>query len=198
MRTIWLSLILLIAHAGSAKAWGSEWSMIGYTGQWSATPIGDILLNQTAFRSSYVTVAGGSRTLQRFRQQLNLELEVNAANHTGRQGHSEINTALLLRWTRFPWDRILDTSVAYGLGPSYAFRAPEVEQRSRQPASQLLVFMPVEVTFAPPRKRNSDWELLVRVHHRSGAFGVVSDSAGSNFVSAGFRYRFSGNPASRH
>jgi hypothetical protein len=185
-----LLLILLIAHTGTAKAVADEWSVFGYAGQWSANRIGAILRGETEFTSSYVAVAGGSRTLHRFGAPMSLELEINAGTHTGMQHHAELNTALIVRWGRFPWDRIADTSVAYGLGVSYAFRTPEIEQHPDRPPSRLLVFMPVEITFAPPRA--PEWQLLVRVHHRSGAFGVISDARGSNFVTAGVRYRFSG------
>jgi len=186
-----LALVLLIIRAGApASGWG-EWTVFGYGGQWSANNIGSILRGRTKFQSSYVGVAGGSRTLHRFGRHLSLELEANAAFHAGLQRHPEVNTALLVRWHRFPWDRYVNTTVAFGLGPSYAFRTPRVEVHPRRPASRLLVFMPVEITFAPPQRRNPRWELLLRIHHRSGAFGLVSDARGSNFVSTGVRYRFS-------
>ncbi len=121
-------------------------------------------------------------------------VEANAAFHAGLQRHPEVSAALLIRWHRFPWDRYVNTTVAFGLGPSYAFRTPRVEEHPRRPASRLLVFMPVEITFAPPQDRDPSWELLLRVHHRSGAFRLVSDARGSNFVSTGVRYRFSDTP----
>ncbi len=187
-----LVVVLLIFRAGTLEPDSGEWSVFGYGAQWSANNIGAILRGETEFRASYLAVAGGSRTLYGYGRSLRLELEANAAAHTGLQHHSELNTALLVRWNRFPWDRLVNTSVAFGLGPSYAFRTPEVERHPRRPASRLLVFMPVEITFALPHDHNPRRELLLRIHHRSGAFGVVSDARGSNFVSAGFRYRFSG------
>ncbi|AHF00183.1 hypothetical protein THITH_11565 [Thioalkalivibrio paradoxus ARh 1] len=183
---------MLVFRAGAAQPADGEWSVFGYAGQWSANNIGSILRGRTEFRDTYVGVAGASRTLYGFRESLSLELEANAGVHTGLQHHSEVNTALLLRWRPFP-NRYLNTSVAFGLGPSYAFRTPEVEQHPRRPAARLLVFMPVEITFAQPGARNPRWEVLFRVHHRSGAFGLVSDARGSNFVSAGVRFRFSDN-----
>ena len=186
-----LALVVLIFRAGAPHPGDGEWSVFAYGGQWSANHIGAILRGRTEFRDSYVGVGGGSRTLYRFREKLSLELEANAGTHGGLQHHSEVNTALLLRWERFPWDRYVNTSVALGLGPSYAFRDPEVEQHPRRPTSRLLVFMPVEITFAQPRARKPQWEWMVRIHHRSGAFGLVSDARGSNFVSTGARYRLS-------
>lgn len=187
-----LVLVVLIVRAGTLEPADGEWSVFGYGAQWSANNIGAILRGETEFRDSYLAVAGGSRTLYGYGKGLRLELEANAAVHAGLQHHSEVNSALLIRWDRFPWDRFVNTSVAFGLGPSYAFRTPEVERHPRRPASRLLVFMPVEITFALPGDHNPRRELLFRVHHRSGAFGWVSDARGSNFVSAGFRYRFSG------
>lgn len=48
-----------------------------------------------------------------------LELEANVARHFGIQDHFEFNAPILtVRWDYFPWDKVLDTSLAYGLGPS--------------------------------------------------------------------------------
>jgi len=188
-----LVLVLLLVRVGDTHPGEGEWSVFAYGGQWSANNIGSILRGRTEFRDSYVGVGGGSRTLYRFRDKFSLELEANAGTHRGLQKHAEVNTALLLRWERFPWGRYVNTSVAFGLGPSYALRDPVVERHRRRPVSRLLVFMPVEVTFAAPRARKPHWEWIVRVHHRSGAFGVVSTARGSNFVSTGVRYRLPGN-----
>lgn len=178
------------------KAWAEKshpsWSVFAYGGQWTANRIGEILQAQTKFRSSYVWAVGASRTVYEIGDFLLLEFEVNTARHTGRQNHSEVNAAFALRWHRFPWDQYVNTSLAYGLGPSYAFRRPPIEQRSNHDPdpSRLLVFMPVEVTFGPPEKYQIPLEVLLRVHHRSGAFGVVSDARGSNFITSGLRFRF--------
>jgi len=166
----------------------SQWSMFAYGGQWNDNSIGEILTLRTDFENSYIWVVGVARQLHTLNRNLTLELEANTAVHSGRQSHMELNSALSLRWHHFPWNHCIKTTVAYGLGPSYALKKPRIEQRSQREAAHLLVFMPVEITFARPHDPN--WQLLLRVHHRSGAYGVVSDASGSNFVTVGLRYRF--------
>jgi hypothetical protein len=161
-----------------------------YGGRWSATRFVEILRLQTEFRNTHLGAVGVSRIMHRFNRHLHLEVEVNVARHRGMQAHFELNAAAGLRWNTFPWDRIVDTSLAYGLGPSYAFDRPPIEERPDRPASRGLVFMTGELALAPPGHRSASWEGFVRIHHRSGMFGVVSESAGSNFVTAGLRHRF--------
>ena len=165
-------------------------SVFVYAGQWSANRLGEILTTRTNFRSSYLVAAGLSGVLHGFSEHLHLEGEINAAQHWGKQHHLEINAAASLRWRTFPWDHYLDTSFAHGLGPSYAFERPPIESRRDQRASRVLVFMMTELAFAPPQASYTAWEGFIRIHHRSGAYDVVSKASGSNFVTFGLRHRF--------
>jgi hypothetical protein len=183
-------ITLFPAKNHSAETDERKWSVFAYGGQWSDNPIGKILLFQTKFENSYVWAAGISRKIIDITDDLLIEAELGAARHTGLQDHFELNASFNLRWHNFPWDNFVNTSIAYGLGPSYANRRPPVEESSRQKPAHVLVFMPLEITLAPPKQHNLPWEFIVRVHHRSGAFGVVSDAKGSNFVTVGLRYRF--------
>jgi hypothetical protein len=46
-----------------------------------------------------------------------------------------------------------------------------------------------EITFADPDNKNV--ELVLRLHHRSGIFGLIDGvSTGSTFVTTGIRVRF--------
>jgi len=45
--------------------------------------------------------------------------------------------------------------------------------------------MLIEMAFSHPR--HPEWAGFVRVHHRSGLYGVVSDPGGSNFIGVGVR-----------
>ena len=184
-------LIFLPAAGAIAQEGTHQWSIFAYGGQWTDTRIGHIFQTQTQFESAYLWALGGSRTVYRLADGLVLEAELNSVIHTGYQDHFELNAAASLRWKRFPWDRYLNTTVAYGIGPSYAFSRPPIEQRpnGRHNPTRFLVFMPVEFTFAPAERYNIPWEALLRVHHRSGAFDAVSRARGSNFIAMGIRYR---------
>jgi hypothetical protein len=187
-----LSLGLLLATPGTGCA-GTErlWSVFAYGGQWTDTRFVHIIFRgRTEFHSSYVWVAGVSRQIYPLGRHLASEGELNVARHSGLQHHLEWNSAVLLRWRTFPWDRYVNTTLAYGLGLSYAQERPAIEEQPHRRAVHTLLSMPAELTFAPPSARGSPWEGMLRIHHRSGAFGVVRDAGGSNFLSLGVRYRF--------
>jgi hypothetical protein len=57
-----------------------------------------------------------------------MEVEGQAARYVGAQHNWGFNLPLLAgRWHRFPWNRRLATSLAWGVGPSYATGVPRVE-----------------------------------------------------------------------
>ena len=112
------------------------------------------------------------------------EWEAQVYHHRGMQDNSELNTAVALRWTRFPWDEHLDTSFSFGHGISLATERPPVEGDTQH----LLHYMHVELAFRPP-----PWgrlSIAARLHHRSGGFGLYGVRTGSNFLTAGLRFRF--------
>lgn len=117
-----------------------------------------------------------------------LELEANVARHFGIQDHFEFNAPILtVRWDYFPWDKVLDTSLAYGLGPSYATRVPEYERRKSGDTEQLMLFWHIEADFGLPE---SSWSTFLRLHHRSSGYGMFADKGGSNVLTMGLRYDF--------
>ncbi len=183
------------AQERAAQEWaaqeraGRDTTVFLYGARWTDNRWVDILRGQTEFDDSYLGAVGVAQTLRRFSEDLLLEAEVSLVRHWGEQDHFELNGALNLRWSRFPWDRWVDTSFAYGLGPSYAFTEPAVEARPDRPASRGLVFMVTELTFAPPQA-DGRWAGLLRIHHRSGAFDLVSEASGSNFIATGIRYHY--------
>jgi hypothetical protein len=55
--------------------------------------------------------------------------------------------------------------------------------------SQLMHYFAPEITFALPSRPNV--QLLLRFHHRSGAFGLVSDAwGGAQYATVGVRVFF--------
>jgi hypothetical protein len=93
------------------------------------------------------------------------------------------------RWTAFPWNDYLTTTIAIGEGVSVASEVPAVEIRKNRPESQVLNYLFFEATFALPDQPNI--ELVTRLHHRSGIGGLINGvSDGSNYLGAGLRWRF--------
>ncbi len=188
----WATLSGGFAGTGWAGAAPAEresiWSVSAYVGQVTYTRFNEIVRFDTDFRDSYVAALAAGRVVHEHGANARWEIEGQVAHHWGKQDHAEINAALLLRWTRFPWDDWVRTSIALGAGPSYALDVPAIEEERHDRASRRLFFMPFEITAGPPGEDR--WEGFVRVHHRSGVFDVVSRASGSNFVALGLRRRF--------
>lgn len=97
-----------------------------------------------------------------------------------------------VRWKKFPWDSFLSTSFAMGEGFSYDSRVPTVEMDTTSDSDgtrHLLNYLLFEVTAGLPRY--PAWEIVARIHHRSGVFGLYgAENSGSTAVGFGVRYRF--------
>lgn len=103
----------------------------------------------------------------------------------------EFDPYLTFRWANWPWDDKLPTSVAIGWGVSYTTNVPAIERRGSNDDNlgHLLHYLMFEATFARPS--HPEWQLVLRVHHRSGVFGAFQVSnSGSNDVGLGIRYLF--------
>jgi hypothetical protein len=87
-----------------------------------------------------------------------------------------------MRWIRFLW-----TSFAVGSGLSLAFQRPPIEETIHHPPERLLKYILFELEATRPGW--GDWSGFIRIHHRSGVFGLLSDARGSNFVGLGLRRR---------
>jgi hypothetical protein len=185
------SLALLVLSAASSLEASQpaveRWFIAGYAGEITFTRFNQIVRLRTDFRDSYVAAISGGRIFYYPLPALQFEVEGQMAWHWRRQDHVELNAAAIGRWTRFPWNDRVRTTVALGIGPSIALETPAIERERHERASRRLLFMPFEITAAPPGR---SWEALIRVHHRSGGFDWASRASGSNFVTVGGRVRF--------
>ena len=139
------------------------------------------------FRESGLAGVAASRRLAQIGDGFVLEVEGQAVRHFGDQDHWEFNLPLTARWLRFPWDDTVDTSVAWGIGPSYATEVPQVELDNNETSQRWLVYWMAEVELALP---DSPWSGVLRLHHRSDAFGLIGDDGGSNALAIGIRRQF--------
>ena len=94
---------------------------------------------------------------------------------------------------RYEWEEnpAYLSSVSFGNGLSYTTKRPSYEQEItlNETTSRLLYYMMVEVAAQVPGQRN--WELVMRIHHRSGCYGLIQDvRGGSNYMGLGLRYNF--------
>lgn len=122
---------------------------------------------------------------------ISFEPEVGIGQRFGKQSETEFWAALYFRYHGFPWDRHVVTTFALSTGLNWATGVSEVERdRARDgEGSQLMHYFAPEVTFALPSHPNT--ELLFRIHHRSGVFGLISDAwGGAQYATVGIRVRF--------
>jgi hypothetical protein len=102
------------------------------------------------------------------------------------------NPYIMARWSNFPWSNTLRTTFGLGGGLSFATDIPSIEVDPKNPDgnySRLLHYIAVEATFALPKHK--DWQLVYRLHHRSGVFGLMqAENAGNTAVQIGLRHYF--------
>jgi len=113
--------------------------------------------------------------------------ELGLAQHLGDQDHQELNGLFLLRY-ELPWSASLPSSLAIGEGLSVATDVPPLEAASHTNtgATRLLNHLVLEATVGP---RGARWQALVRIHHRSGVFGLFDGvDGGSNVLALGVRW----------
>lgn len=161
-----------------------------YGGRMTDDDFGETLTGQAGFIDAYIVVGALSWTFIRFFEgALSLELEGQVGQWFADQNNVEFNLPVVIRWSKFPWNNDVSTSLAYGLGPSYATRKPVAEIEIDGSTQKLLAYWFAEITFGPPK---SNWAGLFRIHHRSGAFGLFTDrhEGGSNTLAVGLKYSF--------
>ncbi|MCW8086053.1 hypothetical protein [Sabulicella glaciei] len=120
-----------------------------------------------------------------------IEVGVNATQFFGGQTNADIGVFLRLRTGEVPLVSSLAVNLAIGIGVSHAFDRPELEDwgnRGKNRRTQIQVPMEFEWSHAALRERSV---LAPRIHHRSGAWGLVApQGVGSNFIGVGLRRSF--------
>ena len=198
--------LLVVALGGPAKAQNSTNGVAGgalergdhavtiYFGRSSPDAFSSIIFKpyDVNFEDTYLVAMALSTKLFDVGEYLDFELEGNIVRRFGDDEEWEFNAAIFLRWDKFPWQDFVYTTVGLGfIGPSFATGISETERRKsgNNKGSKVLNYFTPEITFSPPSNRNIS--VIMRVHHRSGAFGLFDGvDGGSSFVSVGFRHYF--------
>ncbi len=191
------SLLMVNAFADTTGNDDLPWGVMVYRGELIETNLGDVykLNYQTGAPIYTIEVShelSPNNLLRKYFQPF-----ISTLSLTGEAGYIddpagsiyEINPYLLFRWEHFPWDRFIVNTYAIGWGVSYDSRVSTWEQHDSSNTKRLLDFLAFETTLALPKY--PEWQLVLRLHHRSGAFGLYgADNAGSNFLGVGIRYNF--------
>lgn len=167
----------------------NRWSGAIYHGEYVSNHLGELFFGKNPdYIDEYLVTFILARRFHTTGENLHWEIETQFGSGYELPRHYEFNLVLVARWDYFPWDGLLDTSVAFGEGFSYASQIPPSE-RTQDPNAKFLNYLLSEVTFRIPAIHR--WELFGRIHHRSGAAGSFSGVwGGSNVVGTGLRYKF--------
>jgi hypothetical protein len=128
-----------------------------------------------------------SRRLLTLWSSLDIEPEFGLAKRLGSMHADEAWLVLNIRWTRFPWNRYLRTSIAITFGPSVAVDLPSGTPKD----AVILNYFSPEITFALPQY--PQYEMMVQLHHRSDIVDIGSGGTpdrGWQFLTVGLRYHF--------
>ena len=179
-------LILSCAPATFAES-ERDWAVTLLGGRYSGSKLLD-LPGKVDFKDSYTAGLSVAYQFVDWGPHMRWELEGQVLKHFGEQEHVELVSSINVRWITFPWNRYLDTSLAFGGGLSLATEVPVLERKDpdNSDAAALLHYLVLEAAVGLP---GSPWSFVARVHHRSGIFGLFSHS-GSNLLAVGIRYRF--------
>lgn len=181
-------LLFIIPRASYAGSRVSSFSL--YSGELTGNHFEEFLKpKQLEYKSSYLLAIALAHRVGQWQDKLSYEVEGQVVRHFHLQNHWEFNLLGVLRWEKFFWDHWCDTSMAFGLGGSYATDKPEIEIENDGETGRFLIYWMLELAVVPFRSQ-ARWELIARVHHRSDAFGLIADDGGSNAMAFGLRYRY--------
>ena len=182
-------LFLPFAEVAPA-AWAEErlYALNLYAGRLTSNHWEEFFSSELDFKDSYLLTVALARRIGAYEDKASFEIEGQIVKHFNVQTHWELNALVAARWEAFWWDDVLDTSVAFGLGPSYATDTPEIEIEINGDTSQFLVFWMLELALGLPDYPHV--ALITRIHHRSDAFGLIPDGGGSNALAVGLKWRF--------
>ncbi len=189
-----ISLLLLYALPCSAEIQALEnkplYALSIYGGQMTDNSIDDFSDSFWGldFEDSYLVALALARRIGTYDELASFEVEGQVVKHFELQDHWEFNVLLTARWEVFWWDRYLDTSLAFGAGPSYATNVPEIEVQRSGDSDHLQVYLLVELEFVLPSHPNIAF--ITRIHHRSNAFGAVAEDGTSNALALGLKFKF--------
>jgi hypothetical protein len=169
-----------------------------FAGSSIATNVQDIFfkpIGPTAWQYSGGSIVGGAveRRIATVFNVIDIEGELGTAKRLGDQTEGEFWGAFYVRYTAFPWNNFIYTTLGLSTGLSYATGISDFEKAHSDlnpPAgTHIQHYFSPELTFALPEHKER--QLVLRLHHRSGAYGLVSGAtSGSTYITVGVRAWF--------
>ena len=172
--------------SSAAQAGRSPWSATLYGGPASTAFVTQILAGKFDVNGGMVGFAL-DRGLFRLGSGISIAGEVQVTDFFGKYNYQTGAIGLGLRFDEFPWSDSLPTTFAIYTGPSYAPNAPIIVDPKPHQDPKFLNYVSLELGFS----MNRDWDLALRAYHRSGAWGVYSNTADvGSMIGIGLRRRF--------
>ena len=163
------------------------WAVTLYGGPFTKQDFLEFFSEPVEFDHAGMVTVALSREVGVLWKHIRWETEIGVTKWFGDQTHWEFTSAIVARWITFPWNDYLKTTIAVGDGPSFATRPPRLEKKNFDAAARLQNYVFLELTFGLPRY--PQWDFVIRIHHRSGVFGVLGGS-GSSIPAIGVKYKF--------
>jgi len=183
-------------HSGGKRG---PWAVMIFGGQLTENELADIIIPKSDRGSRFTDTSFIGATLSKevYRWEgLSVELEGGLGYQFGDfngldNDAAQVWGAAYFRYDDFPWNHFIHTSMAVSVGLNLISEKTAFENDETKDGDtvKILHYFSPEITFSLPDKL--EHEVVVRLHHRSGANGVFGcGGCGSNFVTLGYRYRF--------
>lgn len=120
--------------------------------------------------------------------QLELPLSLRIVDENGRSPFLDYSASVVVRWVDFPWNEVVKTSFAMGLGLSYSeeIYLMDIQRHPNKYRSHLKFNWLIQLTFALPER--PEHELMLFLSHHS--WGRIFDRGGVNSLGFGYRRDF--------
>lgn len=185
LRSVFALAAAAALWAGAASA-ESPWSATLYAGPSSTKFVTQILGGDFEVNGGMVGLAV-DRGLFKLGGGVSLAAEAQVTQFFGDYSYSTGAFGIGIRFDEFPWSDSVPTTFAIYTGPSYAPNAPIIKDPVPHQDPKFLNFVSVEAGVGLNRK----WDAVLRIYHRSGAWGAYSNTADvGTMIGLGFRRRF--------
>lgn len=184
-----LAQILLGASAAYAGNGHTGWSATLYGGPVSYSRASDIFNGRGRLNGGMFGLAVDKK-LVNLGWDISIGAEGQVTEYFVTHTYTTFALGLGLRFDRFPWN---NTSLAIYSGPSYAPDSPEITDHQYGLSFRMVKFLNfIGIEFAvaiPGHERH--WDAVMRIYHRSGAWGVYSDNVDEgSMIGFGLRAKF--------
>lgn len=187
-----LVLAVVATLAPQAHAAEPDWRVGAYAGKYYDTEPAGFTQGKANFLDQYLIAATASKTLWRSDSwPMSLEIDGMVGYQNGIAPLWEIAVAPAVRWSGFPWNETLRTSIRLApLGISYTSQVSPLELGKDGQGSRTLNWLFIEAAFSRPGQKSD--EFFMRLHHRCAVYDLLNNfgANGEDFFALGFRRRF--------